>query len=221
VLLKEAGINVCKAGIGNIDKKDLISANTNLAKDELDAIILGFNVAREEDTREIMNDKIKIFEEDVVYKLIEKVQEYRHARRMEIEKEKMLKLSPVAKLKILHQFVFRNSNPCVFGVKVEGGKIRPGLSLMDEKGEEVAKIKNIQADKETIKEAGAGMEIAISLPGTNFERQLKEKEYLYSDISEGMFREFKKNKDLLARDEIDVLQKISQIMRAKKPSWGV
>jgi hypothetical protein len=35
------------------------------------------------------------------------------------------------------------------------------------------------------------------------------------------FSEFKKNKDLLSREEIEVLQKIAQIKRAKDPTWGV
>ena len=55
----------------------------------------------------------------------------------------------------------------------------------------------------------------------NVELEIKDKEFLYSDISPGMFKEFKKNKELLTRDEIDVLQKIAQLKRAKEPGWGV
>jgi len=65
------------------------------------------------------------------------------------------------------------------------------------------------------------MEVAISMPGVNFERQLLEEDKLYSDMSAGQFREFKKNKDLLTKGEIDVLQKISQIKRSVDETWGV
>jgi len=221
VLLKQENISVCKAGIGNINKKDVIDANTNFETNPLNAVILGFNVGQEEDLGELDLNKIKIIKQDVVYKLIEELKVWRELKQKEIEKNKLMRLVSVCKLKILKQYIFRNSNPAVFGVRVEAGKLKPGTVLIDEKGEEISNVKNIQADKETLSEAGVGMEIAISLPGVNFERQLADKEYLYSNVSAGMFKEFKKNKDLLGKDEIDVLQKISQIYRAREPTWGV
>ncbi len=221
ILLREKNIGICKAGIGNIDKRDVIAANTNLETDELKAIILGFNVSHEEDIKEIDTSKIKIIEEEVVYKLIEKVQEYREQKRREIEKEKLLGLTSVCKLRILHNFVFHNTNPAIFGVKVEAGKLRPGTNLMSEEGEDISKVKKVQSDKSAVNEAKQGMEVAISLPGVNFERQLKDKEFLYSDMGERQFREFKENKELLSKDEIDVLQKISQIKRKANQTWGV
>jgi len=220
-LLKQEGIRVCKAGIGKIDKKDVICANSNYEHDPMKAIILGFNVEHEEEIKELDLKNIKILEEEVVYKLIENLKEYQDQKQKEIDKEKLTKLVSVCKLKILSQYVFRNSNPAIFGVKVEAGKLKIGLDLMNELGEEVAKVKNIQVDKETVHEATSGMEVAMGLPGVNFERQLSDKQYLYSDMSAGQFKEFKKNKDILTREEIDVLQKISQIKRSKEPTWGV
>jgi len=221
VLLKQENINVCRAGIGRIDKKDVICAKTNLEKDATKAVIIGFNVTHDEEIKEMNIENIKIIEEEVVYKLIEKLKEYIENKRREVEKEKMMKLATICKLRILPQYIFHNSNPAIFGVKVEAGKLRERCTLIDEQGEEISDVKRMQADKKGIDEAISGMEIAISLPGTNFERQLKEKQFLYSDISPAQFREFKKNKELLSREEVEVLQKISQIKRAKEPTWGV
>jgi len=221
VLLKQENISVCRAGIGRIDKKDVICAKTNLEKDATKAVIIGFNVTHDEEIKEMNIENIKIIEEEVVYKLIEKLKEYIENKRREVEKEKLMKLATICKLKILGQHVFHNSNPAIFGVKIEAGKLKERCTLIDENGEEVSDVKRMQADKKGIDEATIGMEIAISLPGTNFERQLKEKQFLYSDISPAQFREFKKNKELLSREEIEVLQKISQIKRAKEPTWGV
>jgi len=220
-LLRQERIMICKAGIGNIDKKDVISANANLRENPLNAIILGFNVTHEEDIKELPLENIKIIENEVVYRLIEEIKKYTEEKRKELEKEKLIDLASVCKLRILKQFVFHNSNPAIFGVKVEAGKLRAETNLMNELGEEVAKVKKIQMDKEAVKEATSGMEVAISLPGVNFDRQLAEKEFLYSEIGAGMYKKFKDNKDLLTKDEIDVLQKISQIKRAKEPTWGV
>jgi len=55
------------------------------------------------------------------------------------------------------------------------------------------------------------MEVAISIPGVNFERQLKNKEFLYSNISVSQFKTFKKNKDLLSQNEMKILQEIAEI----------
>ena len=92
---------------------------------------------------------------------------------------------------------------------------------MNPEGEEIAKVKDIQENQNKIQEATQGMEIAMSLPGTNFERQLTETEYLYSDISEFQFRQFKAHKDRLTREEVQILQKIAEIKRKKKVTWGV
>lgn len=220
-LLRQEKIKICRAGIGSIDKKDVISAITNLKKDPAQAVILGFNVSHEEDIKELPVESIKIIEDDVIFKLIEAFLKFQEDKKKEIEKEKLMKLASICKLRVLAQYVFRNSNPAIFGVRVEGGRLRPGTTLIDEQLNEIGKVKNVQLEKETLKEATSGMEVAISVSGANFERQIKEKEFLYSDISAGMFKKFKGNKELLGRDEIDVLQKISQIKRAKELTWGV
>jgi hypothetical protein len=65
------------------------------------------------------------------------------------------------------------------------------------------------------------MEVAVSLPGINFERVLGDKKYLYSDIAESQFKTFKKNKDLLSENEKKILQELSEIKRKDKDSWGL
>ena len=223
VLLKQSNIPVVKVGIGNIKKSDIISAKANLDINELDAIIVGFNTEIEEDAKELSKEykEIKIIQDEVVYKLIENVEKFRKEKSAEIEKRRLMELTTICKLEILHQYVFRNQNPAVFGVRVVGGKLKKDLHLIDEEGEKVARVKNIEADKKTISEATLGMEVAMSLPGVNFERQLKNKKFLYSDLGESQFKKFKKNKDILGQDEIKVLQEISEIKRKEKTEWGM
>ena len=132
-----------------------------------------------------------------------------------------MSLAGLCKLKIFPEFVFHNSNPAVFGVKVEGGKLGSGIELIDNTNREIGKIKAVQSEGKTVETAESGKEVAISIPGTNFERQLRETEYLYSNLSEKQFREFKENKSLLSSEEISVLQEIAAIKRKHKPTWGV
>lgn len=221
VLLKQSNIPVLKAGIGNINKADFSSAKANLEIDELDAIILGFNTSINEDAQELLKTApIKVLTDEVIYKLIENLIEFRNEKRKEIEKKKLMELTTLCKLKILHQYVFRNTKPAIFGVRVEAGKLTPNCNLMDENEERIGRTKNIESDKKSVEEATEGMEVAISIPGVVFDRQLKDKNFLYSDMGEKQFRDFKKNKELLTSSEMKVLAEIADIKRKKNEEWG-
>jgi translation initiation factor 5B len=219
-LLKQQKIPVLKAGVGDISKADIVNAKANLQINELDAVIVGFNVSIDESAEE-MKGNVTILIEDVVYKLIENTEKFRQEKAKEIEKERLLGLSPLGKMKVLHQHVFRNTSPAIFGIRVEAGKIVSGLSLIDQKNEKVGKIKNLQAENKSVTEASEGQELAISIPGINFERRMKEVKFLYSDIAESQFRNFKKNKDLLSSAEISLLQELAEIKRKEKADWGM
>ncbi|HJX49943.1 MAG TPA: translation initiation factor IF-2, partial [Candidatus Nanoarchaeia archaeon] len=220
VLLKENHVPVVKAGIGSINKIDLTSAKANLDINELDAVIIGFNVNMDEEAKEIQKN-VKVITNDVIYKLIDDLVLYRKEKSKEIEKRRLMELATIGKAEILHQYVFRNTKPAIFGVRINAGKIRPELTLIDETGEKVGRLKNIQLDKASVKEATEGMEVAVSLPGVNFERQVKDRKFLFSELSESQFRTFKKNKDLLTQSEIKALQEIADIKRKIKPEWGI
>jgi translation initiation factor 5B len=222
VLLNQSKIPVLKAGIGPINKTDFINAKANLEINELDAIILGFDTLPDEETKELLKSekKIKVLTQEVVYKLIEEIEAYRDARKQEIEKKRLMQLSKVFKLEILHQYVFRNTNPTILGIKVLGGELYSNVNIIDENGEKQGKTKALQHEKKSIDKATEKMEIALSISGTNYERQLKTKKYLYSDLSESNFRNFKKNKDLLSSIEKTILMEISNIKRQQNPEWG-
>jgi translation initiation factor 5B len=207
-LLRQERVQILKAGIGPIGKIDVISAKANLEINPLDAIILGFNVDIEED---IQTEGIKIMRNEVVYRLIEELQIWRKNRQNEIEKERLMGLAGIVKLEILHKYVFRNSNPSIFGVKVVGGKVRTNMPLMDNNGESIARVKGLQLDKNSVEEANENQEIAISLPGVTFDRQLKEIKYLYSELSEKQISTLRKNEDLLSPNEKGILHEIESL----------
>ena len=217
-LLKQSNISIVKAGIGSVGKTDVGAAKANLELNPLNAVIIGFNVQQEPDLQIPKN--VKILVNEVVYKLIEDLQAWQKKRQAEIEKERLMSLATICKLEILHQFQFRNSNPSIFGIKIIAGTLQKNIPLIDETNEQISKVKALQADKSSVGEATEGMELAVSLPGINFERQLADKKYLYSQISESQFKEFKKNKDLLTQSEIKILAEIAEIKRKKKSDWG-
>lgn len=221
VLLKQSNVTVVKAGIGDINKTDIINAKANLEINELDAIIVGFNVGINEEVKTTPKDNIKILTDDVIYKLIEDLSELRKLKTQEIEKKRLMGLKTLTKLKVLPQYVFRNTKPAIFGVAIVAGKLISGLKIINEKDEKVGRVKNIQSENKSVEQANEEMEVAISIPGVNFERQMKNVGYLYSDISSKEFKNFKKNKDLLSSNEIKILQEIAEIKREKDSDWGM
>lgn len=219
VLLKQDNIKVLKAGIGNINKQDILQAKSNIDKPE-NAVVLGFNTLPDEDAL-ILKGNIKIITHEVIYKLIEDLKKYQEETRKEIERAKLLGMASVFKLEIMHNFVFHNSKPAIFGVKVLAGKLKSNIDLIDKIGEQIGRIKNIQSENKSIEQAEEGKEVAISVPGVTFDRQLKDTEFLYSDLGEKQFRNLKNNKDLLSASELSALQEISQIKRKDKVAWGM
>jgi translation initiation factor 5B len=220
LILEQSNIPVLKAGIGKINKTDIINARANFEINEIDSVILGFNVSIEEDATD-REGKIKILTNEVIYRLIEDAVKFREDKKKEIEKNRILGLTPLCKLKLLKQYVFRNTSPAVFGVSVEAGKLTSGLNMIDEHNEKVAKVKNIQSENKSVDNASEGQEVAISMPGINYERRMRDVNMLYTDIAESQFRNFKKNKDLLSSKEISLLQELAEIKRKSKADWGM
>lgn len=217
VLLKQKQIQVVKASIGRITKKDLIF--TSSLPDE-DRVILGFNTELDETITDEETKAVKILTNPVVYKLIEDFEKWRQEKQQAMEREKLESLSNICKILIL-PYVFRNSNPAVFGVRVEGGVLKQDIEMINRSGKKIGRIKTIQEEKTNLPEAIKGKEVAISIPGVNFERELEKNEVLYSNLSAFQYKKFKENKSLLSQDEIKVLQEIAEIKRKEDLTWGV
>ena len=217
VLLGQKQIQVIKTGIGPISKKDIYMANS-LTDDN--RIILGFNVELGDDTDVEELKNVKILTSPIVYRLIEDFEEWRSNRLREIERKKLGELPSIAKITVL-DFVFRNSSPAVFGVEVRGGVLKNREKFINKDDKKIGQIKEMQENRSTVHEATAGKEVAVSIPGLNFERQIIVGESLYTNLSETDFRKFKEYKYLLSSDEKSVLQEIAQIKRRSNPTWGI
>jgi translation initiation factor 5B len=217
VLLKQKQIGVVKATIGNITKKDLYIAGS---LPEQDRVILGFNSIVAEDVSDTDIKNVKIFSNAVVYKLIEDFEEWRQKKQIELERAKLEELPGLVKISVL-DFVFRNTNPAIFGVKIEAGVLKKDVELINNQDKKVGRVKSLQDDKTPVDKAEKGKELAISIPGLNFEREITKGEFLYSQLSEFQFRKFKEYKDLVNSDEKSILQAIALIKRRTDTTWGI
>ena len=218
VLLKEKGILIRKAGIGDISKKDISDTESNYEEDPLQSVILGFNVKLMTDVPE--NEKVKIFTNNVIYKIIEDFEKWQAGQSRMIEEKEVDALVRPCKIELMKNYVFRQSNPAIMGVEITVGKLKVGMPLMKD-GKTITQVKSIQHEKESVNAAEQGKQVALAMEGVMVGRQINEGDILYSAIPEDDFRKLKELKKYLTPAETAVIKEIAVIMRKTSPVWGV
>jgi translation initiation factor 5B len=214
---KESELLIRKIDIGNVTRKDVVEASH--FENPLHRVIFAFNVKVNDDARtDAATLGIKIFENDVMYRLLEDYKIWCGEKTKEIEVEKRLEIVFPGKVMIMRDHVFRVSKPAIVGVRVLAGRIRPGQGLMTLDGRSVGKIKSIRTGEEPVKEAVAGKEVAIAIDDATVGRQIDVEDVLLIDIPESHVTELAKYD--LKQDELDTLEQLRQIKRKEKPFWG-
>ncbi|NOZ31297.1 MAG: translation initiation factor IF-2 [Crenarchaeota archaeon] len=214
--LKRSNIPVRIADIGPVSKVDVIDASITKKEDPYLGVIIAFNVKiHPEAEEEAKRLGVKIFQDNVIYRLLE---DYEKWVEEEKQRERMRKLSELVrpgKFRILPGFIFRRSDPAIVGIKVEGGVIRPGYPVMDEDGRPLGRILAIRDRDRSLPEARLGMEVAVSIQGRILiGRHVDEGDILYTNVPAEHARKLVVEfKDLLSKDELDVLKEIAEIKR--------
>ncbi len=218
--LKEAKIPIRRADVGDISKRDVIDAAT--VKDPLYATILGFDVDVLPDAKEeAAKAKIRIFQSDVIYKLLEDYEKWVKEQKAAMERKRLEAIIRPGKIRILPDCVFRISKPAIVGVEILGGRIRPGVNLIREDGTKVGTLKAIQNKGENIPEATYNQEVAISIEGPTVGRQIHEGDILLVDLPEKHAKILEQElHDTLPSDELETLQAFLAMKRKTNPFWG-
>lgn len=216
VLLKEKGIPIRKALIGEVTKKDISDAESSYESNPLNCIILCFNLPETKST-----DKVKIISSPVIYHVIDEFEEWQEKEKERIESKKLKDLPKPCKIEVLKNCIFRQSNPCIMGIEVLSGELTTDTVLMKNNGNKLSQVKSIQADKDSVQSVLKGRQVAISLPNVTAGRQVFEDDILYSNLNEEEFRSLKKLSRYLLPDQIDLLKEIAEIKRKENPLWGI
>jgi translation initiation factor 5B len=209
-ILSEEGVEVKKAEVGAANKQDVIELQ-NVS--ELKRAILAFNVKVPEEVKALAKDLgVKIFENNIIYRLIDEYKEWRKIRKEEIERAKLEKLTWPAKIRLLPGYVFRASKPAIVGIEVLAGCIKSGVRLVRKDGKEVGTIKEIQKEGKTIPEARTGDRVAISMEEPTVGRQIEEGDILYAYLPESSINAWLSEfKDQLTEEELKVIEEFKQI----------
>lgn len=215
---KAAGIPIRKYDTGMISRKDIIDAAAY--GETYHRVILGFNVDLLPEAKEALpNYPLKVFTNNVVYRLIEDYQKWveEEKRRMDIEKRSEYAFP--GKIKLLPNCVFRASKPAIVGVRVLAGRIRPGQSLLNTEGVDVGKIRSIRTGEDAVKEAIQGQEVAVAIEGPTVGRQINVEDILYVDLRETVVKEMAQM-DLNPDDRM-VLEETLEVKRKVDKFWGM
>ncbi|MEE8565402.1 MAG: translation initiation factor IF-2 [Candidatus Thermoplasmatota archaeon] len=221
-LIKESrdkNIQIRKADIGNVSKRDVVESNATL--DQLNKVIFAFNVKiLPEAKEELLNSDLKIFNEDVIYTIMENYDEWIEKKKSEIELKRRKDYIHPGMIRILPEYIFRVNNPAIVGIRVLAGRIKNEMKLINDEGRYTGRIKGIQSENQSVNEAIQGEEVAISIDGVTVGRQIKKDDILYTDIPEKDAKKLKEM-NILNIDEEDILNKIFKIKRKNEKFWGM
>ena len=214
---KNTNLPIRKIDIGNVTRKDVVEASH--FADPLHRVIFAFNVEINEDAEaELRSTGVRLFRNDVIYRLLEEYRLWTVERTKELEVEKRLEIVFPGKVIIMRDHVFHVSKPAIVGVRVLAGRIRPGQGLMKEDGKSVGKIKSIRSGDQTLNEAIVGSEVAIAIDDATVGRQIDVEDVLLVDIPESHALQLSKYG--LKPEEVEVFDQIAAIKRKEKPFWG-
>ena len=147
--------------------------------------------------------------------------EWRDAKKQELERQRFEKLIMPAKIRLLPDCVFRQSNPAVVGVRVLGGKLQSNVDLILTDGKRIGHLRQIQDRSETVHEVDAGKEVAISIEGPTVGRQINVGDDLYVDIPERHVKVIEREMlDLLSPSMLEILEEFTSLKRREDPFWG-
>jgi translation initiation factor 5B len=221
--LRQKGMPIRLADIGDVSKRDVMEALSVKHEEPLYGAILAFNVKILPDAeQEAKDQKVPVFWNDIIYNLMDDyirwMEEEREAKaRLEFDK-----LVKPGKLKIMDGFIFRRAKPAIFGVEILAGSIEPGVNMINEQGERIGRVTQIQESGEAVGHAEAGKEVAVSMPQPIVGRHIKERDVLYVDIPEKDAKLLRtKYTDRLSESANEALRELVEFKREEDFLWAV
>ncbi len=225
-----SGVVVCADSIGSTDAITKIAAlnamkvgKTKLGeptKGEISAakldekLVLCFNVPVQKSISELaMSEGVTIIQSKSIYDLFERYKEFISVRKHDELEEKTAGLLLPAKIVFLKGNIFRKSDPCIFGIEVLGGEIRPGYPLINADGTKLGRIIEIQGEKKKLMRSFKGDKVAISVASAVYGRNLREQDVLYTDMGVQDIIKFGDIETMLHSDYADVEAEIRRIKK--------
>jgi len=221
-MLRRQQIPISMADIGPVTRRDVMEAKAVKENDRYLGVILAFNVKISPEAQtETENYHIKLFHDKVIYSLIDNYTQWVDEDSADLENSMFSELTPIGKFTFLKGYIFRNNNPAVFGIRVDVGNLRQKIAFMNKSGKKIGTIHQLQDKGKSIDSAKTGQEVACSVQNVTVGRQIKEEDVFYTLPSPDDTKQYlKKFKHKLSSEELQVLNKIVEIIRVQNPVYG-
>ncbi|MEM4554422.1 MAG: translation initiation factor IF-2 [Candidatus Anstonellaceae archaeon] len=212
-LLSNSGVEVKRAGIGKVTRKDVIDASVVASSNPYLGVVLVFNIGVEEEAyEEAARLGVKIFHSNVIYSLCQEYLDWVEEQKKNQAKAAAERLPLPAKILVLPGCTFRSSKPAIFGIEVVAGKLKKGVRLMTAAGEIVGEVREIQKEGKGLQLAKKGEQVAISVEGAVCGKSFSEHDYLYTYIVSSEARELEA-KGQLEKEELELLYEILSLTK--------
>jgi len=221
-MLRRQQIPISKADIGPVTHRDVMEAKAIKEKDRHLGVILAFNVKIFSDAEtEADESHIKIFEDKIIYSLIDNYSLWVEEDSVDLENSIFNEFTPLCKFTFLKGYAFRNSNPAVFGIRVDVGKLRQKTAFMNKTGKKIGTIHSLENEGKTVNIVKTNEEVACSVQNVTIGRQILEEDVFYTlprpDEAKNLLKKYAHK---LSSEELQVLNEIVEIQRKINPVYG-
>lgn len=216
--LSAANIPIVKAVVGDVSRRDVVTADPS---DEEYRVILAFNVKVHPDAKKELHETgVKIFESDIVYRLLEDYQEWKEKIKDKQAQHLREDFSHPGKFEILEGHTFRTRDPAVVGVRVLGGRIALNQAVLRIDNSVVGHIRSLRSGEQVLKEALQGEEVAIAISEATVGRQISEGDVLYIEMDERAILKIREAGVKLDPIEEDIITEMQKIKKKDQPFWA-
>jgi len=221
-MLRRQQIPISKADIGPVTRRDVMEAKAIKEKDRHLGVVLAFNVKIFSDAQtEAEESHIRIFEDKVIYSLIDNYSLWVDEDSADLENSIFKEFTPLCKFTFLKGYAFRNSNPAVFGIRVDVGKLRQKITFMNKTGKKIGTIHSLENEGKTVNIVKTNEEVACSVQNITIGRQIFEEDVFYTlptpDEAKNLLKKYAHK---LSSEELQVLNEIVEIQRKINPVYG-
>ncbi|ELZ89177.1 translation initiation factor IF-2 [Haloferax sulfurifontis ATCC BAA-897] len=221
--LQEAEVPILRAEVGDVAPRDVAVAST--ARESEHKVILGFNVdVLSNAEAELEKNDVKLFEDDVIYQLVEEYEEHVEEMKRAQQETILDKIVRPCRFRILQDHVFRQNNPAVVGVEVMSGTIKNNMNVVkweDGEANRVGQLSGIQENGEDVSSARAGSRVSVAIDGPTVGRQIEEGDELWIELPEKHAKILEQElRDDIPTDELEALSGYLEKHRRRDPFWG-
>jgi translation initiation factor 5B len=220
--LKAKNVPIRLADIGDISRREVMEALSVKHEEPLYGVILAFNVKPLPDAeREAHDQRIKIFQNDIIYNLMDEYTTWMEAEREAKARKEFDALVKPGKIEVMEGFIFRRAKPAIFGTLVLSGSISSNTTMINLEGVQVGRITQIQDSGEAIPVAEEGKEVAVSMPQPIVGRHIKERDVLLVEVPEKDAKLLRdKFPERLTAGALEALRELTELKRKKDPIWA-